>query len=176
MLRARSAALTLAAAAAVTATSCGSFTDSSTRSTSAPTPALTGALESSASVKKTSPLTRTQLIARADAICGRISTKRNLLKFGVAGSLVVILPQLTAYERELFVELSRLTPPSSMASGWDQIVADAHTLDDSTAELNRDAQTNHTKGAQSLFAIFARARQQLQSTAKRSGLAVCARY
>jgi hypothetical protein len=172
----RLAALMLVAAIVFTATSCGNSTRPSTRSTSISVPTSTSAPVSSASVKKTNELTRTRLIARADAICGRIKARRNLLKFGVAGSFVVILPQLAVYEQALFVELSKLTPPASMTSDWSQILADAHTLADSTAELNRDAQTNTAKGAQRLFTVFAQARRRLQSTAMRGGLTVCARY
>lgn len=177
MARIRLAALTVVAVTGLTATGCGSSTHNTpARPTriSAPTPVSAPGQNTIA--KKTNPLKRAQLIAKADAICGRNKARRKLLRSGVSRSFVAILPQLTAYEQAFYHQLATLTPPAAMTGDWNQMVAFAQTMAESTAEVNRDAQTNTTKGVQQLFMVFDQARRQFQSSAMHSGVPVCAQY
>jgi hypothetical protein len=174
MSRARLTVLAFAATTLVAA-GCGNSTSTTTSTTTASTSSEQPSSLAS-NTTQTSPLTRTELIAKADAICQRISTRRNLLKFGRSASLAVILPQLAAYQQALATELSKLTPPTSMTGTWTQILADARTLASSTAELNQYAQTNNAKAGRPLPAIFAHARLELRATSKSVGLTACATY
>jgi hypothetical protein len=121
-------------------------------------------------------LTRAELIAKADEVCKRIANGRNLIKFGKTVSLEVVLPQLVAYQQALFAGLRVLNPPASMSGTWNQIVGYTQVLANSTAELNRDAQTNTGGDANRLFGVFAQAHKQLRAAAARSGFRDCARY
>lgn len=167
--------LALTAAALITF-GCGNSGRPSTHQTTIATPSSTLVTSQSSLAKGAHPLTQAMLITRADTLCEQIATRRNLLKFGKSGTLVVILPQIAAYQQALFDGLRNLTPPVSMASEWNQIVADTQTLANSTAKLNHDAETNNARGATPLFTIFAQARLKLHADARRSGFITCAHY
>jgi hypothetical protein len=177
MSRTRPATLALAAIVLALA-GCGKSADSSKQATSGtvvPQPIQTS------SSARTGPLTRSELIARADSVCGRIAKRRNLLKFSGGLQFELILPQLVAYQRALFFELDKLTPPTSMRGDWSRIVSDTRTLAESVGGLNQYARSKRTKASdaraiRALFAKFAQTRLQLQTTAKRAGFKACATY
>jgi hypothetical protein len=69
----------------------------------------------------TKPLTRAELIARADAICRRILTEVDWPK-AKAQTLRSVVDRLAALEEQAANELEQLTPPASMYDEYRTIV------------------------------------------------------
>lgn len=67
------------------------------------------------------PLTRAELIAKADAICRRVTHQVDWLKV-TKQSLSGSVHRLAALEEQAAGELSKLIPPPSMAEAWHFIV------------------------------------------------------
>ena len=117
------------------------------------------------------------MIAGADAICGRLNAK---FAAGKATSLRVreiarLAPSRAALERTTATELSKLTPPASIASDWRQIIAYRKTLAEELVKLGQDAKLNDAAGIRALAASKKRVHGQLLSTATRDGFKDCSR-
>lgn len=67
------------------------------------------------------PLTRTELTAKANAICRRVIAEVDWSK-GTPLSSVAVVDRLAALEERAAAELEKLTPPQSMLGQWRLIV------------------------------------------------------
>jgi hypothetical protein len=91
-------------------------------------------------------LTRQELIARADVLCRRLSTKLAATAAGgEGGGLGPLQLSLAAYEHAVVVEMRKLPPPVSMADGWGQMVSGAQTLADATNKLGEYEQAHNNE-------------------------------
>jgi hypothetical protein len=127
------------------------------------------------------PLTRAALVARADALCRRLNTKLAANAVGgEGGSLGQLMLSLAAYEHAVAEEMRRLTPPSSMADAWGQMIGGAQTLADGNAKLGAYEQAHGgqifnpsptTRAASSAISEGAR---RLTAAAAREGFTECA--
>jgi hypothetical protein len=165
MSRTRLAALALAATT-LAASGCGGTTKSSSQ---AAPPAQ------AESHTQTGPLTRTELIAKADAICSRVNAQLASTAIRSTHDYARLLPQVAAYEQTELAELGKLTPPASMASDWQQILASTRTLAGDTAKIAEYAKSNNLKAARALLTTATTAQQQMLATAKRNGFKDCSR-
>lgn len=119
------------------------------------------------------PLTRAQLLARADAICARINKKLSATNIKSEQDIVRIAPQLVADEQQGLAELNKLIPPGSMADDWKTIIAGAQTLADSTAKLGEDVKAKDVKAAHTLIEEANKVQQRTITVAKRDGFKDC---
>jgi hypothetical protein len=124
--------------------------------------------------KSATTTTRTELIAKADAICGRLNARLASSPIKSVADFARIVPRLAAYERAAFAELGRLLPPASMASDWRQIVAGGQTIASYTAKLGEYAKANNLKGAGPLYPASRKVQQKTLAIAKRDGFKDCA--
>jgi hypothetical protein len=120
-------------------------------------------------------LTRAELTQKADAICKRVNVKLGATSGQVKtqADLARLAPQLVSFEQGALAELSKLVPPSNLASDWKEILTDAQTLADDTAKLGEYAKTKQTVATRELVATSAKVQQKLVATAKRNGLTDC---
>lgn len=176
------AALVLATVA-LTVSGCGGSTKSTTQTSSqrnGPTSSQVSSRPTPAALPQptayTAPLSRARLAARANRICSRTSTKRNQLFADSETEFSAVVPVVAAYQRTMYAELGRLTPPPSLASDWTKIVAYARTLAESSSKLATYGQADHSDAAQPLYKEFANARLQLRAAAKPLGFKACAKY
>jgi hypothetical protein len=121
------------------------------------------------------PLTRAQLLARADATCRRINNK---LSTGNGAKtpqqLSRAASQLVSYEQKGLAELSKLIPPASMASDWKAIIAGAQTLADDTVKVvERVKVEKNFNGVHALVAEISRVQARTVAIAKRDGFTDC---
>jgi hypothetical protein len=132
--------------------------------------ATSGCGESAGSTK---PLTRSELIARGDAICRRINAQLNAIRSAKDYA------RLGAYEQAAVVEMRRLTPPSSMASDWGQVVSGAQARADATAKIGtyppEGAFATRKPAVRAAYAAAGTGMQQMVTAARREGFKDCAR-
>jgi hypothetical protein len=125
--------------------------------------------------KSSKPLTRMQLIAKADSICKRVNdqlkSSNNTIKS--KNDIARIVPRIAAFEQTALAELSKLVPPAAMANDWKTIIAGAQTLADNTAKLGEYAKANNIKAAKGLIAKSENVQHQMLATAKRDGFKDC---
>jgi hypothetical protein len=136
-----------------------------------------GCGEAAKSSNGSGPLTRAELIAKADTICLGINAKRAATKFTASlAESARLLPALVAYDRAAVTELRKLIPPPSMANGLKEITAYVQTLANVTATANESAKANTRKleKTQSLALEVVKARQRMVDAAKREGYKDCA--
>jgi hypothetical protein len=136
----------------------------------AATLATSGCGRSSSSAK---PLTRAELIAKADVICRRVNVKFASTKVTSQRDLASVSSEISSYEQQAFAELSKLTPPTSLASDWSQILTATHTFADNTAKISDYAKSSNVAAERGLFASSQALRQQITTTAKRDGFSDC---
>jgi hypothetical protein len=150
------AVLPLLAASVLTASGCGGSTSSSTESTG--------------------QLTRSQLIAKADAICQAVNAKRASITIKTAQDFARSVPKLAADEHAAVEEMRKLTPPASMTNSWRQIVDSAQTIAYVTGRYRTYAQASNEKLVAPLSAALSKASQAMTVTANREGIRQCAQF
>jgi hypothetical protein len=141
----------IALAAAISATGCGGSSKSSDTGTGS----------------------KTELIAKADAICHGVNERLSSTRIGSADDYARLLPSLAAYRQTAADELGKLTPPASMAADWKQIVADAHTLAAEVAKIGEVAKTKDFNATAALVKKASGVQAHLASIAARNGVKEC---
>lgn len=171
MSRAYLAALALALAA-VTSAGCGKASKSANETSASSQVSTTDS--SSASTPVGPPLTRSQLIAKADAICFRVNAKRAASKIHTTESIAKYVPALAAYERTAYAELGKLVPPASMTTEWNELVTLAKTLAAETTKVGQYAQAGNLKAMSGPLVASNQSQQKLLELAQHSGFKDCA--
>lgn len=125
--------------------------------------------------KSAKPLTRAQLIAKADVVCRRINHKLSSVTIKSQQDIARVAPKLAAYEQEALSDLAKLVPPTALANDWKEIVAGAQTLADNVAKLGEYAKSNNIKAARPLIASSSKIQEHIQAIAKRDGFQDCSK-
>jgi hypothetical protein len=151
MSRSRSMALALAALA-LTAAGCGESTKGSTASrtttatqaASQTTPAAPPKpAESSARV---SHPTSSQLIAEANSICTQLNNGAHTIHVSSLRSIAATTPKLVGFYQTAITEMKKLTPPASVASDWQAMIADFEKIEGKVLASGRYASVDDGKG------------------------------
>jgi len=171
MTRTSIAALLFVTSALITAGCGGSSTKSSSTGTTQATNSSVGG-----SSAGTTPLTRSELIAKADAICYRVNAERSSNRIRSNQSIVTSVPRLAAYEQKAYAELGRLVPPASIAGEWKQLVAAATALAADTKKVGEYAQAGNSSGAGGSLAASNLDIQKMIAVAHRNGFKDCAQF
>lgn len=119
------------------------------------------------------PLTRAQLLHRADAICRKLNKRLSSTTVKSEKDLVRVLPKLAGYEQEGLAELSKLVPPARMANDWKTIVASAQALADDVGKLGEDAKAKDFKAGRAIVSEIGKVQQRATAIAKRDGFKDC---
>jgi hypothetical protein len=114
-----------------------------------------------------------ELIAATDSACHRIHTKLASYSISTVAQLGIVARGLSKYEDDVIAELDKLTPSSSLAGDWRQIVADLHILAHNTARLGEMARKHKLSGANALIGEVNDARQRVLTIARRDGFKGC---
>ncbi len=125
--------------------------------------------------KSSVSLTRTDLIIRADAICRRVNTLHNSITITSQADEARVLQPLAVYERSALTSLDKLTPPTSMAGDWNEILANFRTLIDDTEKLAEAVKSNSLKQDQGLSETLNSTRKQINVIATHDGFQDCTR-
>jgi hypothetical protein len=138
------------------------------------TPTGTTATAVTSSSSTTTPLTRSELIAKADAICYRVNVERSANRIRSIKSIATTIPHLVAYEQAAFTELGHLVPPTSMSSDWKVIVSSANALASDTKKVGEEVQTGNSSAAGQSLSASNLDLQKMLSVAQRNGFKDCA--
>ena len=165
------------AAIALAASGCGksaSTTTSAQTASSAQSNSSTTTTTTTTLAGATKPLTRAELIAKADLICKRVNARHAATSFDTKGDYARLLPPLAAYQLAAAAAMRKLTPPPSMAAGWQQIVNDAQTFAEDVAKLGQYAVANKLRAGRAVSLAGAKADEQMLAIALREGFQDCA--
>lgn len=181
MLHAQLAALVLAATT-LAASGCGGSTKNSSTTTATGATATT-ATTSAASPTTTAvirpptgkPLTRSQWIAKADAICARANTRVSSITIVSEKEFTRQIPQVATYNRTETGELSKLVPPASMTSAWTRLLKEYALYDEYTNRIAQYAQANNYISAGPVLHTAEKIRAQIAALAKSDGFKQCSK-
>lgn len=178
MLHAHLAALALAVTT-LAASGCGESSKTGSATTAAAAAATTATTATppttTTSVKPASgkSLTRTQLIAKGDAICARAHTKLSAMSASTQKEFARLLPQAAIYDNTESNELSELVPPASMAHDWAQIISSAHLYGEYISRVADYARANNFRSATPLLHASENVQKQLIAVATHDGFKHC---
>lgn len=178
------AVASLAAATLATA-GCGGSTGASDRTVSAAPAQVTSEdiqrtdAGTGTSVKPTSVgkvLTRTELTAKAEEICGRIRARISRPHGGAERDIARVAPGLARYERARLAELAKLRPPASLASDWAQVLRGVESLATDAASLGVYAKAHQlaTPAGGALIRATGEHGIHESAVARRDGFKTCA--
>jgi hypothetical protein len=179
MTRTRISACALAATALAVA-GCGGSKSSGSTSSASQTTSIQAASTSPTQTATQSrpsgpPLSRAELVAKADAICAGVNAKRASITLRSSQDYTTKLPPLAAYEQAAVARMGTLTPPASMASNWKQMLADSGTIATNTAKVAGYAEAGNHAVTRQLILSSNAAQQRIATIAARYGFKVCGR-
>jgi hypothetical protein len=158
--RKKGAVTALAILATLVATGCGSSSKAEPRGSSGPPS------ESAAAAR---------LIAQADPICRRLNVE--LAAAARASHVAIATSALrnAVLERTAVAQLSKLTPPASLAQDWRQILRYRRTLAEELVKLGGYAKANDAQAIKALAVSKKRVHKKLFEIARRDGFEHCSR-
>jgi hypothetical protein len=151
----------------------GSSSSASPHSATASSP--TSSSTAAAIPKRGPSLSKSQLLSRADAICRRVNTDLAAVKpkGETVQDIARDVPRNIVLERKSLVELESLVPPSSLASSWQQVLAERKMLLGELVKLVQAAKRNDVKALEGLVASKKQSHTALRNAAIRMELTYC---
>jgi hypothetical protein len=167
-------------AATLATTGCGgskneSTATSSTAVSSIATTSVTNASSPTGSTGNGSgkPLSASQLVVKADAICAQLNIELNKDRVRTEQDIVRVVPHRVTIEQAALAELSKLRPPISLARDYQQMLATRRTLIEDTSRLGSDAAAKDSQAVQVAFSSGTALIRQMAVTARRDGFKYC---
>jgi hypothetical protein len=152
-----------------------SASSTSAGSTSPATTASSTTTPASTTASAGPPLSKSQLVARADAICKQLNagldSEKN--KVRTQQDIIRVVALRVGLEQTALTELSKLTPSASMAQDYQQLLKTRQTLIEDTKKLGEDAAANNSKAETPVYVSSAALIRQMAKTAKHDGLTYC---
>jgi hypothetical protein len=123
------------------------------------------------------PLTRSKLIARADAICKRRNTAIDAVKLAglTAADVARFASQSAALEQTALLELGKLSPPPAMTARWRAILAYDRKLLAAVLKLGEYGERHQTARINALARSTQRVKRELIAAAAHDGFRYCSR-
>jgi hypothetical protein len=156
---------------AVAVAGCGGSSRSAPLVRSAPR----GSSTTATTAGRRAPLTRAELIARGDVICGRINAFISANPYRTPQDFPRIAPRLAAYEQAADLDLDKLVPPRSLAADWARILADARFLAVQTAKLGKAVEERGLSAVPPMISATQPIQLQMLAIAKHDGFKICSR-
>jgi hypothetical protein len=136
-----------------------------------------GAASTSSTSTTTGPQPNRSFVASADEICRRMAvnikgggfviTRQTMARYGAANGAV----ELSALR-----QLSRLTPPASLAADWLRMLADGHQLARELTALGAAAARNEQTAIDAVVSAKKRIHANLRAIAQPRGFKNCAQF
>lgn len=119
------------------------------------------------------PLSRSELIAKADSICTQVNYKREQTKIVKPQDYSSQLPPLAAAIGAEATELDHLTPEPSLRRQWHEVVASTRTIAADLPQLAKYAEASNTKRARALDAVMSQSQSRIAAITHRLGFKEC---
>jgi hypothetical protein len=120
-------------------------------------------------------LSRSQLVAKADPICRQANQALATSKISPQ-NVAQVGPSVAAAQRQASIKLSKLAPPSALASDWETIVASWRTAAESLLRFDEAAKAKDTQGVTAAEKGFLNAQAARMKAASRDGFHDCATF
>jgi hypothetical protein len=166
MLQSQLAALALTAATLAASGCGGSSKSGSSATTSSGTTASTVA-------ETAKPVTRAELVAKANAICRRMTAYRRTNSIKTVAEVAQVAPRIAAYEQAAANELAAIVAPPSVENEWKQVVSAVKTTAANTAKYGEYAKANNIAGAQAMISSATELDKRTSAVASRLGIVDC---
>jgi hypothetical protein len=121
-------------------------------------------------------LARAELVAKADAICGRLHRIHTSMPIKSRQDIGIILPRVASYEQAAIAELEKLTPLESMAADWKQILAADRRLASYTRMYAQSIVSDNIRSARALLSSAVNVQKTMAAMARRDGFKECAGF
>ena len=123
------------------------------------------------------PLTRAQLVEKADSICHRVAAKLETVNKGKSIStqqqIIHVVRELAGVEQSALHELSQLVPPARLQAEWNAFLSSAQSLGEDTAAFSESASSKDAAAAKRTLASAEATQRQMAAIAKRNGFKDC---
>jgi hypothetical protein len=120
------------------------------------------------------PLTRAQLVSRANALCTQLHNK--MKQVGPAKTtqdLAHLAHKLAGFEQQQLEAMHKLTPPASLASDWKQMLQGAEDIAEAAGTLSTDVQLKKDKAAGEALKQAGKVQQHIKPITERDGFTSC---
>jgi hypothetical protein len=121
-------------------------------------------------------LSRSELIAKANVICKRLNGERKSINIKTRQDYIRVLKKFARDEQIAFTELGKLTPPTSLARDWKQLVAGVQTVSKDMTQLVGYMTTYNNRSARILNRSANAVLQTMHAISERDGLTECAQF
>jgi hypothetical protein len=122
----------------------------------------------------TKPLTRAQLVSKANSLCSHVQAKMKAA--GVAKTTqeyAKIAKKLAGFEQQQLESMRKLKPPPSMASDWKQMIEGAEEITEDAGTLSTDIQLKKDKAAGAVLQQIGAEEKKLAPIVQRDGFHSC---
>lgn len=121
-------------------------------------------------------LSNAELVGRANAICKSFNAQLAASESTAEkeATLARIAPAHAAIYKAGLVALSKLTPPASLESDWQQMLGATNALVGALTKLGEDAIARDSAAMHAVAAANIRVMAQMTAAARRAGLSECA--
>lgn len=122
----------------------------------------------------TKPLTKMQLVSRANALCRDVQTKMKTVgpAKNVQG-LASIAKKLAGFEQQQIESMRKLKAPSSMTSDWKQMIEGVEEVAEDAGTLSTDVQLKKDKAAGEALKQVGAVEKRLAPIVRRDGFTDC---
>ncbi len=120
------------------------------------------------------PLSKSRLVAGADAICKRLSLELDASnKLRTQQDVIRAVQHRTAIEKAALVELSKLVPPTSLAKDYQKLLSARQTVIEDIKKLGEDVEAKNSSAEGPVYVSSGIVLRQMAATAKHSGFKYC---
>jgi len=151
----------------------GSKTGSSTTNSSNATSTNTASQTSTTKPASNDTPVTEHMIAKADLICAKLSTELDRDHISSEADIARVIPHRVALETVALNSLSKLTPPSSIASDYGSMLATRSKLIAQLREINAAVAAKNKKTVQSVLAASTIIARRMAATAQHDGFHHC---
>lgn len=120
------------------------------------------------------PLSKAQLVRRANALCTQVQQK--MKKVGSANTtqeLAHVARKLAGFEQQQIESMRKLTPPAALASDWKQMIEAADEVAANAGTLSTDVSLKKDKQAGEALKQIGRIHERILPIVKRDGFISC---
>jgi hypothetical protein len=120
------------------------------------------------------PLTRAQLVSRANALCTHVHAEiKNIGPAKTPQELVRLTRKLAGFEQHALESMRSLQPPPALAADWKHMIEGAEEVAESAGTLSTDAQLKKEKAEREALEHIVHVEKNISPIVARDGFTNC---